>query len=124
LLDLELACESALKPALLRAAGSFSPKNDGPLMTGAASDTGAEVRGCAEAEGAEEGGADDRVAAPCATGSDAGNSVAPHMPQKRFVSVFSLPQRGQRTDPPALYSIAYDIFEVRCSPNATGVSGK
>jgi hypothetical protein len=29
-----------------------------------------------------------------------GRRVAPHMPQKRFVPGFSLPQRAQRTDPP------------------------
>lgn len=34
------------------------------------------------------------------TVAGAGPRVAPHMPQKRFVPGLSLPQRGQRTDPP------------------------
>jgi len=75
-------------------------------MTGVSSEAGAEIRDCAGADGTGEAGADDRVAITCAgaeaTGADAGSSVAPHMPQKRLVSEFSLPQRGQRTGPPPL----------------------
>jgi pimeloyl-ACP methyl ester carboxylesterase len=41
------------------------------------------------------------------------------MPQKRFVVEFSLPQRGQRTDPPRL-SIAYDIFTIGYTANCAG----
>ena len=56
----------------------------------------------------------------------AGSSVAPHMPQKRFVAGFSLPQRWQRTHPPDdsrmnPKMIAYDILQVRCSPDAKRV---
>jgi len=61
--------------------------------------------------GGDDRDEDDRAAATgadeaaTATGVDAttagaANNLAPHIPQKRFSSEFSLPQRGQRTDPP------------------------
>jgi hypothetical protein len=43
------------------------------------------------------------------TVAGAGTRVAPHMPQKRFVPGLSLPQRGQRTDPPADISDSRDL---------------
>ncbi len=52
------------------------------------------------------------VEALCVTGTGAGSSVAPHIPQKRFGPGFSLPQRGQRTIPPL---IDYDKSKVGCS---------
>lgn len=100
-----------LKLARLRGGGSFNPKKDGPLMTGASLDAeprgGGGVRAGAGAVAVGEGSAVVAVAvcagteATAAAGAD--NSVAPHMPQKRFPSGFSLPQRAQRTDPPRLY---------------------
>jgi hypothetical protein len=45
-------------------------------------------------------------------GADDDKSEAPHMPQKRFSSEFSLPQRVQRNLSPQ--PIAYDILQVRC----------
>jgi hypothetical protein len=41
---LELPLGSAFKLARLRGAGWFKPRNDGPLMIGESSDTGADVR--------------------------------------------------------------------------------
>jgi hypothetical protein len=101
-------------------------------MKGESCGAGAEGRGVAagcglaSAGAAAEGGADDRGAAVCAdeeatvtgaelpagaevTAAGAGNNFAPHIPQKRFSSEFSLPQRGQRTHPPEmyLYSLRY-----------------
>ena len=92
--------------------GSLSPRNDGPLM---------EAGRSAVAEGAGReavtfwtGGAGDGAGVDRAMGGDVtgicaaaaavwtgavtcvGRSVAPHMPQKRLDSGFSLPQRGQR----------------------------
>lgn len=107
-------------------AGWLSPRNDGPLMTGAFSADAAEVRGAAVcgaalcgatfsgvtllgsvagAEGAGERRVVARFAAlsavAAATGADPPNSFAPHMPQKRFSSEFSLPQRAQRNPVPS-----------------------
>jgi len=64
--------------------------------------------------------------ATCGVVGCAGSSVAPHMPQKRLVAGFSLPQRGQRNQPPhdsrmSPKMIAYDISQVRCSPDEKGV---
>ena len=49
-----------------------------------------------------------------ATTAGAANNLAPHIPQKRFSSAFSLPQRGQRNDPLLCLYIAYDIWKIRC----------
>jgi hypothetical protein len=53
---------------------------------------------------AGEGSAVDRVTALGVNGAGGGagalSRFAPHMPQKRFSSEFSLPQRVQRTVPP------------------------
>src|SRR5580704_14198222 len=106
-----------LRLVRLRGAGSFNPKNEGPLMIGCSSVTGAAARGAvvfcgAEGGDAGGGGAGGEMAdagragttAVAAASVDAvpacgaGNSVAPHMPQKRFVPGFSFPQRGQRTN--------------------------
>ena len=115
------------------ASGWLSPRNEGPLMTGAFSDNGAEVRGAAcgavlcEAAlcgftpldggaGAEGTGARRGVgrfavlsAGTTATGTASVNSFAPHMPQKRFASEFSLPQRAQRNRSllSSIYSLRY-----------------
>jgi hypothetical protein len=67
LLELGAACGSKLKLARFRGAGSFKPRNDGPLMPltlrGASSETGAEVCGAEGLCGCEvEGIADDRGA--------------------------------------------------------------
>src|SRR5581483_3283691 len=77
---------------------------------GGAARTGSGGRG-----GAGSGrGATGATATGCGFGAiGAGASrVVPHMPQNRFCSGFSLPQRGQRTNPPSL--IAYDILDIRC----------
>src|SRR5215831_5174400 len=52
-----------------------------------------------------------------AAGPGCDRSVAPHMPQKRLLSGFSLPQRGQRTKSLLMYRflIDYAIRQVRCS---------
>src|SRR5215471_14466531 len=52
-----------------------------------------------------------------AAGPGCDRSVAPHMPQKRLLSGFSLPQRGQRTESLLMdrLGIAYAIRQVRCS---------
>src|SRR5580704_6097706 len=98
-----------LKLARFRGPGSFKPRNDGPLITGGASVSGAAVRcgicDVVEAEGADAAGVETIVGLCAEGGAGAwagGNSVPPHMPQKRFSSEFSLPQRGQRTGPPGL----------------------
>ena len=108
--------------------GWLSPRNDGPPMTGAFSANGGEVREAAlcvvalgEAttcgfmplgSGAVADGAGARrdvgrlaalSAEAAATGTASASSFAPHMPQKRFASEFSLPQRAQRNpSPPSL----------------------
>jgi len=55
-----------------------------------------------------------------ATTAGAPNNLAPHIPQKRFSSEFSLPQRGQRNDPLLSPYIAYDILKIRCRTQARG----
>lgn len=96
-------------------------------MLGGSCRTGAEGRGAgvavcglASAGAAVEGGAEDRATVvgaaveATATGAEApvgveataagvASNFAPHIPQKRFSSEFSFPQRGQRTHPPELY---------------------
>ena len=96
-------------------------------MTGLSSATG--VRdGAGAGLGADVGGAEDGTAVDAVAVVRAGaavtaagvcKSVAPHMPQKRFVAGFSLPQRAQRKEPPQLY-IAYDNLEIRCSMKVGG----
>jgi len=110
--------------------GSFNPRNEGPLIVGDSSRTRSGARGggafCGAAgAGSKEGSGEGEVGAGAGaalwvvpTGAGAGKSVAPHMPQKRFVPGFSLPQRGQRTFPLLSFSyiyIAYDILGVGCS---------
>ena len=89
-----------LRGALLPAAGSFKPRKDGPLIEDGRSTVerveslaGSATASVAVGEAATETGCG-------STGLGAGddNSDAPHMPQKRFPSEFSLPQRAQRTD--------------------------
>src|ERR1700741_2930646 len=102
-----------LRGAGLPGAGLLNPRNDGPLIEGELSTTGrgrpwagsATTSAVGEAE-TGTGGASD------ALGRGAESSDAPHMPQKRFPSEFSLPHRGQRTDISS--PIAYDILQVRC----------
>jgi hypothetical protein len=86
-------------------------------MPGDCSETGVGGRGeeitwgLAETGVAVEAGIDDLLDAveadedATATGADATatgaiNNFVPHIPQKRFPSELSLPQRGQRTHPP------------------------
>jgi hypothetical protein len=66
------------------------------LESGAAGERG----GVGRAEDA--GGEAETVTGVEATTAGAGNILAPHIPQKRFSSEFSFPQRGQRTGPPYL----------------------
>jgi hypothetical protein len=104
-----------LKLARVRRCGerSFSPRNDGPLIDGEGCGAGA-LRGAsavcgrdgtgvgAEGAGGVAGaGVTGRCSGLAATGG-ADSSAAPHMPQKRLPSGFSLPQREQRTHPPSL----------------------
>ena len=114
-------------------------------MTGASSETGSRGSGAAcagvgagdavatgGAAGAEaatdDGGAGvtDGGAVPAGCGAPTGgrSSVAPHMPQNRLVPGLSLPQRAQRTNPPDLFPIAYDILRVGCSAKPKGVPAK
>jgi hypothetical protein len=110
-------------------------------MVGGSCDTGADARGGTAVCGlvitgaAVEGGADDRLAVveadveATATGAEAplgvevtaagvASNFAPHIPQKRFSSEFSLPQRGQRTHPPELY--LYSLRYLEGSMQAVG----
>lgn len=111
----ELECGSILKLPRVRRCGerSFSPKNDGPLIDGGGCGVGA-LRGAsavcgrdgagAGADGTVVGGVTGRCGALAAI-EGADSSAAPHMPQKRLPSGFSLPQREQRTHPPSLFSL-------------------
>lgn len=111
-------------------AGSFNPRNDGPLITGD-SDAGAAARGPvavgeagtvpADTGPPEPPAVEGRAAVTGAAAAVACSKLAPHIPQKRFVSGFSFPQRLQRTIPPA-YSLRY--LAVRCAANRTRVSAK
>lgn len=98
-------CGSMLKLARVRRCGerSFNPRNDGPLIDGVGCGCGAGVlRGASEAcglDGNEAGGDDAGRCCELAATGGADSSAAPHMPQKRFPSEFSLPQREQRTHP-------------------------
>ena len=84
---------------------SFSPRNDGPLIDGEGCGAGA-LRGASAVCGRDGSGAGavgifgadvaGRCSGLAATGG-ADSSAAPHMPQKRLPSEFSLPQREQRT---------------------------
>src|SRR5262252_3339469 len=88
----------------LRAGGLLSPRNDGPLIDGESS-VAAGARG---GSGLANGAASPRIGVGPGAGA---NNVAPHIPQKRFSPGFSLPHRGQRTDPPSL-PIDYDILKL------------
>ena len=101
-----------LKLARVRRCGerSFRPRNDGPLIDGCGCGIGA-LRGASvvcgrdgSAAGTVVGGVAGRCSGLAATGG-ADSSAAPHMPQKRLPSGFSLPQREQRTYPPSLFSL-------------------
>lgn len=83
-----------LRGAFLLGEGSFKPRNDGPLIEDEPSPT-------------ERGGSCTLAAVGAAAATETGwgsagfgagdaNSDAPHMPQKRFSSEFSLPQRLHR----------------------------
>jgi len=89
-----------LRGAFLLGAGSFKPRKDGPLIEDGLS-TAERVESWAGSAIASVAVGDAATETGCAsTGPGAGddNSDAPHMPQKRFWSGFSLPQRAQRTD--------------------------
>jgi len=53
---------------------------------------------------------------PAWAGDDACNNDVPHMPQKRLVVGFSLPQRGQRTEPPDPYIHSLRYFDCCMGP--------
>ena len=126
----ECECGSMLSRALLRGVewlgdGSLSPKNEGPLIAGRSSvgvvraGFAASLRGSVRV-GASSGAASADVETgtgwPCAVegaGTEPARREAPHIPQKRFWSALSLPQRLQRTNS-LLNSIAYAKLEVRC----------
>ena len=90
-------------PASLRIS-SIESGDDAALVTAplAAGAAGGGAIFAAPAAVAAAGG----CAAVACTGVGVCNSDVPHMPQKRFVAGFSLPQRGQRTLPPPI-SIFY-----------------
>ncbi len=108
--------------------GRFNPRNDGPLIIGPES-SGSGSSGIAAGatyepdDGLAGGtvvrtggtGAETEVdvavepavrVALTGAGAGAGSRVVPHIPQNRLVAGFSLPQRGQRTFPPA-HSLRY-----------------
>src|SRR6266436_2936272 len=89
-----------LRGAVLPGAGSLKPRKDGPLIEDGLSTTGrGEPRaGSATASVAVGEAATETGWASAGFGAGDDNSDAPHMPQKRFWSRFSLPQRGQRTE--------------------------
>ena len=101
----------------LRAGGLLNPRNEGPLIDGESS-VAAGARG---GSGLAIGTASPRIGVGPGTGADTGwgfggtgagaNNVAPHIPQKRLSSGFSLPHRGQRNEPPGL-PIDYDILKL------------
>src|SRR5579859_2261327 len=97
-------------------AGSFSPKNEGPLIdvfASGATEAGALRTGSAElragGRSVPSAGVDPTLTACGLLARGAGASrVVPHIPQKRLSSGFSFPQRGQRTGSPLrLYSLRY-----------------
>ena len=86
-------------------AESFNPRKDGPLIDAGDSETTVAERAGAGADGVADvsgtggfGAATDTAGGGLAMGAALAKSDAPHMPQKRFWSGFSLPQRGQRTN--------------------------
>jgi len=86
---------------------------------GAAGATGADVIGAdTTGRGVEAGAVADPSARATPTVAVAGNNVVPHIPQKRFVAGFSLPQRGQRKFPPP-YSLRYLLD---AAPNVSGAA--
>ena len=98
-----------LAGAGLLGGGSFSPRNEGPLIEGVSSDAtedGALRMGSAALrDGARSGpstvGGALTLTACGLLGRGAGASrVVPHIPQKRLSAGFSFPQRGQRTNSP------------------------
>jgi len=97
---------------VLRGAGSLRPRKDGPLMDGASSATRVVVRGASTAcvlGGALVGAGGTGRGGAGGVGAAAGSasSEAPHIPQKRFCSEFSFPQRGQRNESSPPYSLRY-----------------
>ncbi len=92
------------------ASGWFKPRKDGPLITGSEAPVGAAAGGVAlTAVGTGVAAATDSAVlrdteagfCPTAAAAVAGacSKVAPHIPQKRFATGFSLPHRAQRTAP-------------------------
>jgi hypothetical protein len=91
---------------------------DGRDEPGWAGVAGVSTRGGRDGAGSLDCGED---AAPCealSEGEMPGDACAPdsrdvpHIPQKRWLSGFSFPQRPQRTEP-SLH-LAYDILAIRC----------
>ena len=110
---------------------SLNPRNEGPLMDGDVCETAVVER---RSSGAVVGAAAPSVAkgagattdtgcggAEVATGVD--SSDAPHIPQKRFWSRFSLPQRGQRTESLLIYSLRYLTGSMQREDGAVRGSG-
>lgn len=82
-----------LRGACLLGVGSFNPRKDGPLMEDEPSPT---ERGGSCALVAVGAAATETGWGSAGFGAGVANSDAPHMPQKRFSSEFSFPQRLQR----------------------------
>jgi hypothetical protein len=89
-----------LRGALLLGAGSFKPRKDGPLMEDedelSPTERGDSLAGSATTPVALGEAATETGWGSAGFGAGDANSDAPHMPQKRFCSEFSLPQRLQR----------------------------
>jgi hypothetical protein len=64
------------------------------------------------------------VAGAEVTAAGSGNNFAPHIPQKRFSSEFSFPQRGQRTHPPEVYLYSLRYLEGSMQAVGDGVPEK
>src|SRR2546427_186222 len=87
-----------LRGAPLPGAGSFKPRKLGPLMEDEPSATGrgGSLGGPATALVAVGAAATETDWGSAGLAGGVANSDPPHMPQKRFCSEFSLPQRLQR----------------------------
>jgi len=93
------------------------------------------ITGAAVEEGAVDRvvvvGADDATATGAATpagvevtAAGVASNFAPHIPQNRFSSEFSFPQRGQRTYPPELYLYSLRYLEGSMHHGESGVPEK
>jgi hypothetical protein len=89
--------------------GSLKPRKDGPLIEDGLSTTerGESCDGPATTWAVLGAAATGTGWDSADLGAEAANSDAPHMPQKRFCSEFSFPQRAQRTNLSLPYSLRY-----------------